>query len=88
MIRRRARVQVGVTTAWHHLDGVAERYVILQGQGRVEVGDDAPKGVYVGDAVSIPAGVRQRIQNTGDCDLLFYAICTPRFTPECYVHDE
>ncbi|MGZ0709013.1 cupin domain-containing protein [Coraliomargarita sp. W4R53] len=81
----RARVAVGVTTAWHHLVGVAERYVILQGQGRVEIGASTPQVVEVGDAVCIPAGVRQRIQNTGESDLIFYAICTPRFTPECYV---
>jgi mannose-6-phosphate isomerase-like protein (cupin superfamily) len=84
----RARVTSGVTTAWHHLVGVVERYVILQGQGRVEVGDLAAQVVGVGDAVRIPAGTRQRIQNTGECDLIFYAICTPRFTPECYVHLE
>lgn len=84
----RARVAVGVTTAWHYLTGVVERYVILQGRGRVELGDSPPEIVEAGDAVSIPAGVRQRIENVGDCDLLFYAICTPRFTPECYVHLE
>jgi mannose-6-phosphate isomerase-like protein (cupin superfamily) len=84
----RARVGPGVTTAWHHLDGVDERYVILQGTGLVEIGDYAPQVLEVGDAVRIPAGVRQRIHNSGNCDLVFYAICTPRFTPECYVHLE
>jgi mannose-6-phosphate isomerase-like protein (cupin superfamily) len=84
----RARVAIGVTTAWHHLIEVDERYVILQGSGLVEIGDSEPQLMQAGDAVSIPAGVRQRIQNTGDCDLIFYAVCTPRFTPECYVHLE
>jgi hypothetical protein len=27
---------------------------------------------------------RQRISNLGDDDLLFLAICTPRFEPGCY----
>jgi hypothetical protein len=26
----------------------------------------------------------QRIANLGDADLLFLAICTPRFVPACY----
>jgi mannose-6-phosphate isomerase-like protein (cupin superfamily) len=34
----RARVAPGVTTPWHRLRGVTERYLILEGQGHVEVG--------------------------------------------------
>ena len=80
----RARVGSGVTTAWHSLRGVVERYVILSGTGRVEVGDLDPSTVGPGDLVRIPADVRQRITNTGADDLIFYAVCSPRFTPECY----
>jgi mannose-6-phosphate isomerase-like protein (cupin superfamily) len=80
-----ATVKAGVTTAWHRLDGVAERYVLLAGQGRVEVGAEPPQTVGPGDVVRIPAGVRQRIENTGGGDLVFLAICTPRFIPECYI---
>ena len=79
-----ARVEPGVTTAWHWLDGVVERYRMISGQGLVEVGDLPPTVVKVGDVVVIPAGVRQRISNTGDRDLIFDCICTPRFTPGCY----
>jgi len=81
----RARVAVGETTAWHHLRGVDERYVILAGEGLVELGDLPAHTVRVGDVVRIPAEVRQRIRNTGNDELVFYALCTPRFTPECYV---
>lgn len=28
----------GVTTRWHRVKGTSERYVILEGKGRVEVG--------------------------------------------------
>ncbi|MFO0441887.1 MAG: cupin domain-containing protein, partial [Betaproteobacteria bacterium] len=35
----RARVEPGVTTAWHRVRGTVERYVILDGSGRMEVGD-------------------------------------------------
>ncbi|MDX5445586.1 MAG: cupin domain-containing protein [Zoogloeaceae bacterium] len=80
----RARVAPGVTTRWHALSGVTERYLIVSGTGMAEVGDNAPERVGPGDVVVIPPGVRQRITNSGKEDLLFYAICTPRFTPACY----
>lgn len=80
----RARVAPGVTTRWHALTGVTERYLILSGTGEVEVGEDVQEPVQPGDVVVIPPGVRQRITNTGNNDLLFYAICTPRFTASCY----
>ena len=80
----RARVAPGVTTAWHSLEGIAERYVIQSGAGRVEVGEMGACEVACGDVVRIPPGVRQRIANTGAEDLIFLALCTPRFRPECY----
>ncbi|HHJ18080.1 MAG TPA: cupin domain-containing protein [Gammaproteobacteria bacterium] len=80
----RARVEPGVTTQWHALHEVAERYLVIEGQGYVEIGDLEPTAVTSGDVVCIPPGTRQRISNNGDGDLVFYAICTPRFTPACY----
>ncbi len=80
----RARVAPGLTTRWHCLEGVKERYLIVAGRGEVEIGDTPAQAVSSGDLVSIPPGVRQRIRNTGTNDLLFYAICTPRFTPDRY----
>ena len=38
----RARVTPGVTTHWHRLNNTTERYVILEGQGEVEIGDRSP----------------------------------------------
>ena len=76
----RARVEPGVTTRWHRLRDATERYLILEGRGRVEVGDGPPEEVGPGAGVLIPPGVRQRITNMGDADLIFLAICTPRFT--------
>ncbi len=80
----RARVAPGETTRWHKLKGVAERYLIIQGTGEVGVGTLENYPVGPGDFVSIPPDTRQRIHNTGKDDLVFYAICTPRFTPACY----
>jgi mannose-6-phosphate isomerase-like protein (cupin superfamily) len=81
----RARVAPGKTTRWHSLGGVTERYVIIEGCGRVEVGELEPQRVSAGDSVIIPAGVRQRISNIGEHDLVFLALCTPRFTAAAYV---
>jgi mannose-6-phosphate isomerase-like protein (cupin superfamily) len=80
----RARVEPGVTTRGHRLAGTAERYVILEGRGRAEIGDLPPREVGPGDIVLIPPGVRQRIANAGNRDLVFLAVCTPRFRPEAY----
>ena len=76
----RARVKPGVTTRWHRLIRTAERYVILEGNGRVEVGSLPPQEVGAGDVVLIPPTCRQRITNIGEGDLIFLAICTPRFS--------
>ncbi len=81
----RARVPSGVTTTWHRLQDVEERYLITSGQGLVEIGDLQPASVSNGDVVLIPAGTRQRITNIGEVDLIFYAICTPRFKEDCYI---
>ena len=81
----RARVEPGVTTAWHSLRGISERYLIIAGQGLVEVGDLEPAPVGPGDLVRIPPDVRQRITNTGNEQLVFYALCTPRFNAGAYL---
>lgn len=80
----RARVAPGVTTAAHRLQGTTERYLILEGQGRVEVGDLPPDDVRPGSVICIPPHTSQRITNTGSGDLIFLAICTPRFETRAY----
>jgi mannose-6-phosphate isomerase-like protein (cupin superfamily) len=80
----RARVAPGVTTQWHRLKGTTERYVILQGKGLVEVGDLPAQAVKSGDVVIIPPECPQRISNSGKEDLIFLALCTPRFTEVYY----
>jgi mannose-6-phosphate isomerase-like protein (cupin superfamily) len=81
----RARVAPGVTTAWHKLRGVTERYIIVSGQGRVQIGKGSAEDVTVGDVVRIEVDTPQRIENIGSSDLVFYAVCSPRFTPDCYI---
>jgi mannose-6-phosphate isomerase-like protein (cupin superfamily) len=80
----RARVLPDVTTRWHRLLRTTERYVMLEGKGRVEIGDEPARDVGPGDVVRIPPMCRQRITNIGEADLIFLAICTPRFRRENY----
>jgi mannose-6-phosphate isomerase-like protein (cupin superfamily) len=75
----RARVKVGMSTRLHRLTGLVERYVILSGQGSVEVADLPAQAVSVGNVVIIPPLCAQKITNTGEDDLVFLALCTPRF---------
>ncbi len=80
----RARVEPGVTTRWHRLKNTSERYCIISGCGRVEVGQLPPQQLSAGDTVLIPPMCRQRISNTGSEDLIFLAICTPRYSNAVY----
>lgn len=84
----RARVRAGGVTRWHRLRGIAERYVIQEGTGVVELGDpddpDVQHAVGPGDVVLIPPGCAQRICNTGGSELVFLALCTPRFVKSAY----
>ena len=80
----RARVKAGVTTKLHRLKGVAERYVILAGIAKVEIAELEPQLVSAGDVVIIPSLCPQRITNIGTEDLVFLAICTPRFPEKVY----
>ena len=80
----RARVTPGATTRWHRVLDTVERYIILEGKGRVEVGRLPPRDVNPGDVVLIPPGCRQRITNTGELDLIFLCLCTPRFVLAAY----
>jgi mannose-6-phosphate isomerase-like protein (cupin superfamily) len=81
----RARVEPGMTTKLHCLRDIVERYVIVSGRGAVEVDGQAPAAVAAMDVVTIPANRSQRIRNTGDSDLVFLCICTPRFAVEKYI---
>jgi len=80
----RARVEPGVTTVLHSVLTSVERYVILDGEGDVEIDGGSWEPIMRDDVVVIPAGVSQRVRNTGSKDLVFLALCTPRFRGENY----
>ncbi|MBB1126666.1 cupin domain-containing protein [Thiospirillum jenense] len=80
-----ARIAPGVTTRWHTLIATTERYVILAGEGLIEIGELPAQLMTALDVAIIPPGCKQRITNSGTIDLIFLAICTPRFMPKVYV---
>jgi mannose-6-phosphate isomerase-like protein (cupin superfamily) len=85
----RATIKPGITTKAHHLiAGVQEIYIITAGEGKVFIGGLEPTEVTVGDVVVIPPETSQKVSNTGKTDLVFYCVCTPRFTESCYVDEE
>jgi len=82
----RARVKPGISTALHAVRGTVERYIILQGEGEVTVGNKTPERVTAMDVVWIDKGEPQKIRNTSNRDdLVFLCICTPGFQVEAYV---
>lgn len=84
----RIRVEPGVTTALHALQGTTEAYYILSGSGNLELEDGTQRKVGIADVVLFPANATQKISNIGKDDLIFLAICFPRFVPESYIHLE
>lgn len=87
----RARVAAGMKTRWHRLTYTEERYVVVSGVGRAELFLDGRVQSFtlaVGDSLRIPVDVPQRIFNDGPEELVFMALCTPRFRTENYVDVE
>lgn len=79
----RARVEVGVETKLHALSNTIEHYVLISGTGIATIGD-TEYPVKDNDVIVIGKDVHQKIRNTGNEDLIFLAICAPRFVKECY----
>lgn len=79
----KARVEPGQETQLHSLRGI-EIYYILDGKGRVELGELSPQMVHPGDLVYIKPGQTQKIFNPGPGQLVFLCICSPSFRVEDY----
>lgn len=85
----RARVKAGVATALHSVTGIVERYLILQGEGEVCIGQAPAQRVKPMDVVLISAGEPQTIRNVSEReDLVFLCVCTPGFRMEAFVNLE
>lgn len=82
----RARVKPGITTVLHAVRATVERYLILQGEGEVTVGNRPAERVGPMDIVWIDKDEAQKIRNTSASeDLVFLCICTPGFQMDAYI---
>ena len=79
----RVRVEPAKATKLHALENTTERYIMLGGSAMVTVGDKRWQ-VSEGDVVVIQPNEPQKIENQQQEDLIFLAICTPRFLVENY----
>ncbi|HVP96432.1 cupin domain-containing protein [Methanoregula sp.] len=73
-----AVVSAGRSTLPHRLNKSTEIYYILAGSGVMHIGEDASP-VRPGEIVLIPPGAVQYIQNTGDSDLVFLCVVSPKW---------
>lgn len=76
-----AVVKPGQTSLPHMLKASSEVYYILSGQGVMHIGDESAE-VGNGQAIYIPPGAMQFIENVGDVDLVFLCIVDPAWTAE------
>ena len=77
-----ARIPPGMSTTPHHHPQTEEIYFIIDGQGRMRIGDETCD-VHVGDAIAIPPNSVHQITNTGDRVLRLLCCCAPG-----YEHDD
>jgi mannose-6-phosphate isomerase-like protein (cupin superfamily) len=77
-----ARLPPGAATTPHHHMKTEEIYYVLQGRGRMRLGQES-RPVGPGDAIAIPSGTVHQITNTGDTVLTFLCCCVPP-----YEHDD
>ena len=74
-----ATVGPGSKTYPHLHTQSEEVYYLLQGKGRMYIGEKS-KEVKQHDAILIPPGTKHYIVNTGREDLVFLCLCSPPYT--------
>lgn len=82
-----AIIRPGQRSIRHHLEGRSEVYYLLSGEGVMHI-DAESRPVRAGDALLIPPGAVQFLENTGTADLLFLAIVEPAWRAEADLKDE
>lgn len=78
---------VGAMVGRHHHLETEEIYYILQGRGRMRVGDEV-REVAAGDAVFIPIKRTHTLENTGDEPMRLLLVCGPAYSYEDHHADE
>jgi mannose-6-phosphate isomerase-like protein (cupin superfamily) len=77
----RAVVKTGQATRPHCISNSSEVYYILEGEGVIHI-DAESAAVIPGQAVYVPPGALQQIENTGTGDLSFLCIVDPMWRAE------
>jgi len=73
-----ARLPPGASTTPHYHSLTEEIYYLLEGSGRMRIGDET-RDVEPGDAIAIPPGAIHTITNTGTDTLRFLCCCAPAY---------
>ena len=73
-----ARLPPGASTTPHYHPLTEEIYYLLEGRGRMRIGDEM-RDVGPGDAIAIPPGAVHTITNTGTETLRFLCCCAPAY---------
>lgn len=73
-----ARLPPGKQTTPHYHPVTEEIYYILEGRGRMQIGDEV-RLVGPGDAIAILPGTIHTIENTADQTLRFLCCCAPGY---------
>ncbi|MGH9847366.1 MAG: cupin domain-containing protein [Blastocatellia bacterium] len=68
----------GATVAPHHHEALEEIYYILEGSGRMTIGEEQ-REVGAGDAIYIPKHSRHTLANTGETMMRLLLVCGPAF---------
>jgi mannose-6-phosphate isomerase-like protein (cupin superfamily) len=71
----------GKSSITHYHQVSEETYFILTGSGQMQI-NDLRFTIREGQACHIKPGDIHRIENKGDLDLEFLAVCTPAWVPE------
>ncbi|HEY0321927.1 MAG TPA: cupin domain-containing protein [Pyrinomonadaceae bacterium] len=78
---------VGAAVGRHHHLETEEVYYILEGRGRMSVGDEV-REVAAGDAVFIPLKRTHTLENTGDEPMRVLLVCGPAYSYEDHLAGE
>lgn len=71
----------GKSSSIHYHKISEETYYILQGEAQIRVNEKDFK-LHTGNACYLAPGDIHRIENKGDVDLEFLALCTPAWVPD------
>ena len=74
----------GKASLKHCHPAIEESYYILSGQGRIMI-DNEERLLKAGDAVAIPTSAVHQIVNESHETLIFLAVCTPPWSPDCSI---